>query len=103
MVNTGATPVGFSAGVVTLIFNKGPKNDIRNYRPISLLNVDYKIFTKVLANRMKEVAGDVVRSLQAYTVPGRDITGSIIVVQAAVRALEERGGAPSKCRSREGF
>ena len=35
---------------LTLIHKKGPKNEISNYRPISLLNYDLKIFTKPFKN-----------------------------------------------------
>jgi hypothetical protein len=30
-------------GMLTLLFKKGEREDIRNWRPITLLNVDYKI------------------------------------------------------------
>ncbi len=64
-------------GVITLVFKKGNKLDLENYRPISLLNTDYKILTKVLANRMKRVIGDIIQTTQSYSVPGRDIADTI--------------------------
>ena len=34
-------------GIITLIFkNKGNPNNLKFWRPISLLNIDYKILTK---------------------------------------------------------
>ena len=40
-------------GYITLIHKKGAKNQITNYRPISLLNYDLKNFSKCLTNRIK--------------------------------------------------
>jgi hypothetical protein len=41
--------------VIALLHKKQDKEDIRNYRPISLTNIDYNIFSSVLANRMRPV------------------------------------------------
>ena len=47
-------PKGFSDGVITLIpKNKSSSLTLDDYRPISMLNCDYKLFTKILAERVQ--------------------------------------------------
>ena len=43
-------------GVVTLLPKLQEAKVIKKYRPICMLNVSFKIFTKVLANRFTSVA-----------------------------------------------
>uniref|UniRef100_A0A803T0B7 Reverse transcriptase domain-containing protein n=1 Tax=Anolis carolinensis TaxID=28377 RepID=A0A803T0B7_ANOCA len=52
-------PDSWRKATITMIPKEGqdPKN-VKNYRPISLLNSDYKIFTTILAERMKEFLND---------------------------------------------
>jgi exonuclease III len=45
-------PKNFSMGTIVLIPKKGNANEINEFRPISLLNCDYKLFAKILANRI---------------------------------------------------
>lgn len=81
-------PDRFSDGIRNIFYkNKGEQTDLNNYRPISLLNTDYKIFTKLLANRMKTVIGSLVGQTQTYSIPGRSIADSILTIQAAVKTI----------------
>jgi hypothetical protein len=43
------------AGILSLIYKKkGDRRVLKNYRPISLLQVDYKILARIMANRFKK-------------------------------------------------
>lgn len=48
-------PFSQRSAIMSLIYKKGEKENISNYRPISLTNVDYKIFAHVLAKRLQKV------------------------------------------------
>ena len=60
------------SGFITLIYKKGPKTKISNYRPISLLNYDLKFFTKCLTNRLKPLMTYLSHEHQ-YAKPGKQI------------------------------
>lgn len=74
-------------GVITLVFKKGNKLDLENYRPISLLNTDYKILTKILANRMKRVIGGIIQPTQSYSIPRRDIADTIGTIRDVIEYM----------------
>ena len=58
------------SGFIILIHKKGPKTEISNYRPISRLNYDLKIFTKCLTNRLKPLMTNLSHENQ-YAKPGK--------------------------------
>jgi len=91
---TGIVQNRMVEGVIALVHKKGNRLDIGNYRPISLLNVDYKILTKVLANRVKKVIGGLVQPTQSYSVPGRDIADTIATVRDVIEYMkrDRKGG-----------
>ena len=43
---TGTLPKHFLQGDISMLYKKDDREDPRNYRPITLLNSEYKIFTK---------------------------------------------------------
>ena len=51
----GVLPKHFLQGDISMMYKKGDRADPRNYRPITLLNTDYKIFTRILAKRMQKI------------------------------------------------
>lgn len=49
-----------------------------NYRPISLLNVDLKVFTRILASRLLPLMGSLISQEQVGFVPGREARDNTI-------------------------
>jgi hypothetical protein len=47
-------------GIITLLPKQKEATHIRQYRPICLLNVSFKIFTKVAVNRLTGIADNVI-------------------------------------------
>ena len=70
--NSGCIPAKFKVGLIILILKKLPLDIIDNYRPINLLNVDLKIYSKILCTRMKPVLSYVLHETQ-YCQPGKNI------------------------------
>ena len=75
--------------VITLIEKKGKdKHYIQNWRPISLLNVDAKLISKVLAMRLKKVIDKVIRPDQTAYIPGRFLGESIRLISDILEYTE---------------
>ena len=72
-------------GIIKLI----PKKDvepyfIKNWHPISLLNCDYKIAAKVIANRFKEVLPNLIDNDQTGFLKGRSIGENIRLIDSII-------------------
>ena len=63
-----------------------------NFRPIFCCNVIYKIITKILANRIKEVLKDLINTNQAAFILGRKIGDNIFLTQELVKEYHKNGG-----------
>ncbi len=80
-VNKGSLPASLRQGVITLI-PKRPKDILLldNWRPISLLNNDYKIMASIFAKRMKNALNEIIDETQCGFMKGRHISSNIRLV-----------------------
>ena len=63
---------------------------IEQYRPICLLNVSFKIFTKVGTNRVTSIASRVVLATQTAFIPGRNILEGVVVLHETIHELHRK-------------
>ena len=76
--------------VISLIEKKDKdKRYIKNWRPISLLNVDLKIASKALAARIKKVIGSMILCDKTAYVKGRYMGESIRLIQDIIECADE--------------
>lgn len=75
-------------GVITLIPKIKDANNIKAFRPICLLNVCFKLLTKVVANRLAKVAQKVISESQTAFVPGRQILDGVVIVHEVLHELK---------------
>ena len=82
-------------GIITFLFKKGEREDIRNWRPITLLNVDYKIISKILAERLKKVLPKIINTEQKGFAKGRNIFDGNRLLQDIIdyTEIEDEEGA----------
>ena len=76
-------------GIISLL----PKKDkdlcsLNNWRPLTLLNTDYKIVTKAIANRIKKFLPNIIDCSQTGFIKGRYIGENIRLVQETIEKME---------------
>uniref|UniRef100_A0A3Q3ASU9 Reverse transcriptase domain-containing protein n=1 Tax=Kryptolebias marmoratus TaxID=37003 RepID=A0A3Q3ASU9_KRYMA len=75
-------PHSMKQGVITLIPKPGRDSKVLdNYRPITLLNCDYKLLTYIYTNRLKTGLKDVISETQTGFMSKRSIHNNIRLVQ----------------------
>ena len=78
----------FTDGLMFLLFKKKDKCKIENYRPITLLNTDYKLYTKTIARKLSEVAPTIVHEDQAGFIPKRSLYDHTRTTQMVIEYCE---------------
>lgn len=81
--HSGFLPNQVNCTYVTLVPKTQSANTIRDYRPIACCYVLYKIISKVLANRLQSVLGDIIGDCQSAFVKGTVIFDNILLSQSA--------------------
>ena len=69
----GILPCSTRTSVIALLYKKGERELLTNYRPISLTNYDYKILTTVLAKRLQIIIPNLISKDQTGYIKDRFI------------------------------
>ena len=86
----GKLPHSCLQGIISVLYKKGDRDDPRNYRPITLLNNDFKIITKTLVRRMTDAVKQFVSREQNGFVPGGFLPENVMLLKLIQAYLEDK-------------
>jgi hypothetical protein len=82
---------GLNFALVTLIPKVGEATNMKQFRPISLLNCSFKIFSKLLTLRLSSIVQQIVSPTQSAFIKGRLILESVVVAHELVHSIHRSG------------
>ena len=77
-------------GTIILLPKKSEAKQIQQLRPICLLNVSFKIFTKVATNRITNIAQRIIRPTQTAFIPGKNIMEGAVILHETIHELHNK-------------
>ena len=87
---TGQLADTMKNGLITLIYKKkGDPNDLKYWRPITLLTADYKILSKMLTSRLNNYINELLNPFQSSGSKERDILNNILNLQTILEYVKE--------------
>jgi hypothetical protein len=85
---TGNMPVGVNDTAIVLIPKVDQPETLKDFRPIRLCIVVYKVIAKCMVNRLQPILGEIVSVNQSAFVPGRLITDNALVALECLHFIE---------------
>ncbi|GKB55633.1 RNA-directed DNA polymerase, eukaryota, reverse transcriptase zinc-binding domain protein [Tanacetum coccineum] len=82
--NSSHIPRGYNSSFITLIPKKDNPMNVKDYHPISLIGIQYKVLAKILANRLASVIDSVISNEQSAFIKGRQILDGPLMINEIV-------------------
>jgi hypothetical protein len=77
--------------MITFIPKENDARSMKKFRPISLLNFSFKIFTKVLTNRLTKIIDSLMSYHQSAFIRGRFILESVVTAHEVIHEVHRKG------------
>lgn len=91
MLDEGEIPNSWRKVHITLIYKeKMDPKEIKNYRMIYLLHVDYKIFASILTSRLRRVLAQMIHQDQAGFLPKRQMKRNVRIIMDTLEYYERQ-------------
>lgn len=75
--------------LLTIIPKEQDARNMKKFRPISLCNCSFKIFSKVLSIRLGKIANRLISQQQSAFIKGRYILDSVVVAHEIVHSIHK--------------
>lgn len=86
--DNGSLGINVNRGFIKLLPKVGDRSLVKNWRPITLLNLSYKIIAKLLARRIAEITKNIVSITQTGFIKGRYILENLITSWKAMNSAK---------------
>ena len=86
----GRMPDEVNNSFIVLIPKSQSPTSFNHYRPISLCNIVYKIITKLLVSRLRNILHKLISPTQATFIPGRWIAKNQVIVHEMLHSFKTR-------------
>jgi hypothetical protein len=82
-------PPSVKETIIMLLPKKENPELLKDFRPISLCNVIYKVVSKCLVNRLRPLVNELIRPMQNTFIPGRLITDNALIAFECLHAMDQ--------------
>ena len=86
-------PLSFSQAVIKLLPKVHNSNELKDFRPIRLINTDQKILSHLLASRVKKLLNKVRGKDQSAYLRGRQINSTILITRLLIKKMRKNDAA----------
>jgi hypothetical protein len=85
----GTMPTEVNKTIIVLIQKNNDPETLKDFRPISLCNVIYKVVAKCIVNKLRPILDGLISDAQSAFIPGRLITDNALIAFECFRAIQK--------------